>query len=78
MITYGANSHDKVGNMTTVDFRYYTHGQVSIRITIVIHECFSYYLVLNMLVWVTDMLHNTPPFTLNNGLISCDKCVTSE
>ena len=35
MITCGAQGD--VGIMTVVDFRYYTHGQVNIRITIAIH-----------------------------------------
>ena len=37
MVTCGNHSDDKVGFMIIVDFRYYTHGLVNIRITIGIH-----------------------------------------
>ena len=37
MVTCGNHSDDKVGFMIIVDFRYYTHGLVNIRITIAIH-----------------------------------------
>ena len=59
MVTCGAHSDDKVGIVTTVDLRYYTHGPVNIRITTVIHchlprclesKCLSYNPVLNTLV----------------------------
>ena len=63
MITCGDHSDDKVGIMTIVDFRYYTHGLVNIRIMIAIHchlprflesESLSYYRGLNRLVRLTD------------------------
>ena len=37
MITCGDHSDDKVGIMTIVDFRYYTHGLGKIGITIAMH-----------------------------------------
>ena len=37
MMNCGVHSEDKVGIMTVVDFRYYTHGLVNIIITIAIH-----------------------------------------
>ena len=63
MVTCGNHSDDKVGFMIIVDFRYYTHGLVNIRMTIAIHchlsrflesESLSYYRVLDTLVRVRD------------------------
>ena len=74
------HSDDKVGFMIIVEFRYYTHGLVKIRITIAIHchlqrflerDSLSYCRVLDTPVRVT--VHNARPVTLNNGSISCDK-----
>ena len=37
MVTCGNHSDEKVGFMIIIDFSYYTHGLVNIRITIAIH-----------------------------------------
>ena len=61
MVTCSNHSDDKVGFMVIVDFRYYTHGLVNIRIRIAIYchlprflesESLSYYRVLDTLVRV--------------------------
>ena len=47
VITCGARD-DKVGIMTTVDFMYYTHSPVNIRITIAMHCHLSLILKVNL------------------------------
>ena len=68
MVTCGNHSDDKVGFMIIMDFRYYTHGLVNIRITIAIHfhlprflesESLWYCRVLDTLVWVTDSAYHS-------------------
>ena len=63
MVTCGNNSDDKVVFMIIIDFKYYTHGLVNIRITIAIYchlprflesESLSYYRVLDKLVRMRD------------------------
>ena len=86
MITCGAHSDDKVGIVTTVDLRYYTHGPVNIRITTVIHchlprflesECLSYNPVLNTPArWQANFItFDQSLWTMDQFFVTCMNCV---
>ena len=83
MVTCGNHSDHKVGFMIIVDFRYYTHGLVNIRITIAIHFHFPRFLeseslwyccvqciTLGQLLWTIDQ------FLVTNKLQVCELSIS--